>query len=138
MVGYDLDGILRSEGPGRSKPFMKQTGEERRAFDDERREHCKVAECLMLPPDDEPYVIITGSPRKFRAETEAWLAEKGFCNFTIEFIDRSRTRQNMIAFKAEKIQQYGVTTFYEDDPKIVRALRRRCPGLEVIYIESSW
>jgi hypothetical protein len=134
---YDLDGTLRGPWPKRPKPFFHQTGEERRAFDEMCQRHCQEVECLMVPPPDEPYVIITSCHPKFIDNTLEWLEQHGFSNYTIEFIDRARVRQNMIDFKAEMIDKYGVTVYYEDDVTIARALRKRCPGVMIILVPGS-
>jgi len=139
MIGYDLDGVLRDDyWPVRDKPYPKQTARERQDYDESVRVYLIGAECLWVPSADEPYVIITGCNAKFTDVTMEWLGRHGFENFAIAFIDRARTRRNMIAFKAEKIQEYGVTTFYEDDPAIARALERRCPGLQVVLVGNNW
>ena len=49
----------------------------------------------------------------------------------------ARTRRNIIDFKCRTIVEYNIDSFYEDDPKIVRILKKRLPKVNVIFVDSK-
>jgi len=122
LIGFDLDGVLVPSRPPRNKPFFKQTGAERAAHDRVRRAHYRSARLLMAPWGR--YVIISGRPVRYQPETDRWLSENGLHPEGVYLMDATVTRRAQIEHKAAVIRRLGVRTFYEDDPKIVRALRR--------------
>lgn len=134
LAGYDLDGVLIAKPPSREKPFFRQTGEERLDYQKRRREFSLKAE-LKREPEDKPYVIITARPQWLQKETYAWIEKVGLKPKAVVFIDRPRTRRNIIAFKEKVIRRLEITTFYEDDKKIARALQKLLPSVKVVLIE---
>jgi len=135
LVGYDLDGVLCDPPPPRSKPYRLQTGAERQVYEQVRRAHYRIATAL-LKPEDVPYVVITGRKERWRADTLAWLEAHGLRPVALYMNRGPRTRQAMIAFKAEVINRLGLARFHEDDATIVRRLSRLCPGCAVILVAS--
>lgn len=123
LNGYDLDGTLVERSPRRSKPFIKQSGAERAAHDLLYREHCRSAKLIRKPTGN--YVIITGRRETVRTETLEFLRANNLNPLQICFLDKSRTKQNMIEFKLRKCTELGVTAFFEDDPAIAKALARK-------------
>lgn len=130
LYGYDLDGTLCEKPPRRDKPYFKQTGPERREYEKIRREHYRNAKLLMEPK--EPFVIITGRSSKYRIITEMWCVENGLKPEEIFMLTAQRTRKNMIAHKIEKCKRAGVDLYFEDDPKIARAMTKA--GIPVVLI----
>ena len=120
MIGYDLDGTLCEGPPKRSKPYFKQNGAERKAYEEVRREHYRTAREIRTPKT--PFVVITGRSEKYRDETEAWLSEHGFEPVAVEMLQTSRTRENMIEHKLAACRKHAVTQYWEDDSKIAQAL----------------
>ena len=86
-------------------------------------------------PSEPEYVIITSRSPKFAEITLQWLKKANLKPVKTYFIDRTRTRANMIDYKSEKINELGIIKYYEDDPKIARALKKRCPNTEIVLIE---
>ena len=117
---YDLDGTLCDHTPKRGKSFFKQTGEERRAYEQILRNHYRNA--LLIRKPIEPFVIITGRKEKFRSETEAWLADHGLRPLRVYMLKEARTRENMIRHKAGSFREAGASIYYEDDPEIAKDL----------------
>lgn len=132
MIGYDLDGVLCPKPPKRNKPYNHQTSSERQAYKELRRGLCQTDPLILTPAGD--YYIITARPKWLIKETEEWIERVGLRPKGICFIDKARTRKNMIEFKVQIIRQFNIQKFYEDDPKIVRAIRRQLPKVEVIQV----
>jgi uncharacterized HAD superfamily protein len=130
VIGYDLDGTLCEAGPKRPKPYFHQTGPERKAFDEERRKHYASAALIREPRG--PYVIITGRSEVFREETEGWLEKMGLKPIALLMMEGARTRDNMIAHKIDCCRRLKVRVYYEDDPKIAKAMA--AAGIAVILV----
>lgn len=120
LIGYDLDGTLCPSGPKREKPYFKQTGPERRAYQNKQREHYCTAPLILEPQT--PFVIVTGRKKIFRPETEAWVQRHGLEPEGLYMLEGARTRQNMIAHKLAWCKKLSVARYYEDDEKIASAL----------------
>lgn len=130
MLGYDLDGTICESGPQRGKPFFHSTGEERRAFNELRRQHYLTAAVIRIPND--PFVIITGRSEKYRDETEVWLSNNNINPVDLCMLTSSRTRDNMIAHKIAACKRFDVIRYYEDDKKIALALS--AAGIQVVLV----
>ncbi len=122
MIGYDIDGTLCASGPKRNKPFFKQNGPERKAFEEEIRIHMLNAEVTRVP--EEPFVLITGRKEKWRPETEEWLKKQGWNHQGLYMLQEGRTRANMIKLKVKICQELNIEVYYEDDLKIATAISK--------------
>ncbi|KKK42084.1 hypothetical protein LCGC14_2348890 [marine sediment metagenome] len=134
LVGYDLDGTLCKKS-SIDKKWGYCNKAERRAFNAIREHHYKTAEILRTPLERRYYIITSRSP-KYAKITLQWLNKGGLEPVEIFFIDRARTRPNMIEYKSSKINELKLKKYYEDDPKIVKSLTRKCHNTEIILVES--
>ncbi len=130
MIGYDIDGTLCAPGPKRNKPFFKQNGPERKAFEEETRIHMLNAKVIRVP--EEPYVLITGRKEKWRGETMEWVKKQGWKPEGLYMLQEGRTRANMIKLKVKICQELNITVYYEDDLKIATAVAKA--GINVIKV----
>ena len=133
MVGYDLDGTICSRCEI-NKSYFKCNGTERKAFRKIRERHIQTAE-LIRTPTEKQFYIVTSRPPKSRLMTLQWLYEKGIKPFGTFFMDLPRKRDNMIEYKAKMIKILDLRKYYEDDPKIAKALAKKCLNTEVITVE---
>lgn len=120
LRGYDLDGTLCTPPRKREKPYFRQSGAERAAYEEYRRQHAKTAGLIRQP--EPPFVVITGRPERYRGETEVWLRENGLRPVGLFMMETARTRKAMISHKAAICKEMGVAVYFEDDPKIAAAL----------------
>jgi len=133
MTGYDLDGTICSK-MSYNISYFKANRAERRAIDVIKEIHYRAAK-LILTPLEKEYVIITSRKPKHSTITFKWLKKATLEPKEIYFMGLSRTRNNMIEYKSNKINELGLKKYYEDDSKIARALRKKCPSTEVIEVE---
>jgi hypothetical protein len=133
LNGYDLDGTLCSPSPKRNKPFFRQNAAERSAYQVQLREHYLSAPVKMKPR--KPYIVITGRKECYRPETELWLRTNKLKPMVLVMNTSRRTREAMIEHKTSACQKAGVGTYFEDDPKIARALR--AAGINVVLIKHT-
>jgi hypothetical protein len=132
IVGYDLDGTI-CEKSSIDKKWGDCNGMERKAFQLIRETHYKTAQLVFRPVEKE-YTIITARNKKYAEITLQWLVLASLSPISIHFIDRARTRDNMIEYKSEKINELGLDKYYEDDEKIVSKLRKLCQSTEIILV----
>ena len=125
MNGYDLDGTLsvNINSPKREKPYFKQTGKERQMFEEEKLHHYVNAKRTSLIPI-KPFVVISGRSIRYLQPTIRWLEKKGLEPEAVLLMDMSRTRENMIAHKIDMCRKLKVVHYYEDDPKIAKAMSK--------------
>ena len=133
---YDLDGVLAYPPPQPLKPWGRMTGTERNARRDALLFHYEAAEVLWRP--DRPFVVVTARKGDERTSivTRYWLEREfnGDC-LAIYMLDRARTIRNVIAFKSETLRSLGLRQHYEDNPAIVRGLRRALPGVDIVLFQ---
>jgi len=134
IVGYNLDGVL-CELFQPDKSFMKCNGEERKERKKLKLLHIKTAKKLRDTEGDEIY-IVTARKDDVRFETIQWLKKNNIKYHKLLMLQEARTRRNIIDFKQRMIEYYHIDIFYEDDPKIVRALSKRLKNVNVILIEN--
>jgi len=136
MVGYDLDGTICERGKI-DISYYNCKGLQRRAWKLARQEHLKSAKLIRIPKEKE-YIIITSRKPINKQITVEWLEKNNLHPKELVLMeDYSRTRDNMILYKSEKINQYGLTRYYEDDEKISRQLSKKCPNTEIITVIPS-
>jgi len=131
IIGYDLDGTICDGTPKRSKPYFKQTGLERKAYEQVKINHYRNANVVMRPNVDN-FIIITGRNEKYREVTREWLKANNINPEALYMHKGQRTRKEMIAFKLKTCREYHVSLYYEDDPKIAKALVS--PEMTVILV----
>jgi len=133
LYAYDLDGTLCDPAPPRNKPYFKQSGSERREYEKIRRDHHRNAKLLMRPK--EPFVIITGRSLKYRDHLDYWLDKNNLKPERVYMLTAPRTRKNMITHKIESFRKSGAVLYFEDDPKIARAMAKA--GIPVVLINHT-
>lgn len=83
-------------------------------------------------------VIITGNGKESKDEIEAKLKEVGAPGTPIEFYDgEDKSDQAIGSFKAGKIKELGVRTFFEDTPAQIEVIKKENPGVKVILVEGG-
>jgi len=133
MNGYDLDGTLCNNTPKRDKPFFHQNGEEGKMYEEEKLHHYVNAKRTELVPV-KPFVVISGRSIKYLQPTIRWLEKHGLEPEAVLLMDASRTRDNMIAHKVDMCKKFNVVCYYEDDPKIAKAMTQE----NIIVILGEW
>ena len=131
-VAYDIDGVL-CPMPKRDKPFFKQNGVERNKYKKLKQEHFMFCPVLMRPKE-KTFYLITGRKEHERGITEEWLENNEIKPKEVRYMTGSLTFKNILAHKIKSIKELGIDTFYEDDPKLVRYLRKAIPELTIIHI----
>ena len=133
-TGFDMDGVLCPKAVI-DKKWSECKGYERIIFQQIKRYHCSTAPLLRIPKEKN-FIIITGRNAKLKYITLEWLEKHKISPINIYFIDRNRTRNNMIDFKSEKINELELKIYYEDDPKIIKSLSRLCPNTQIVPIQA--
>lgn len=135
LVGYDLDGTICQRGE-MSKSFFHCNGSERKAFYKGREHHYRTTEVIRTPSEKQ-WVIITSRKNKYRKITLDWLVEKNLKPKQVYFMEGyARVRREMIEYKSKFINDLELCKYYEDDPKIVSALKKRCPNTQIVLVDS--
>ena len=134
-VGYDLDGTI-CEKSEINKKYMYCSGEERKQYKLIREYHMKTAK-LVLKPKEEEYYIITSRKPENRSVTMQWLLRANLKPLKVYFMDSPRKRTNMIKYKADLINKLNLVKYYEDDEKIAKSLKRKCPFTQIKLIKPS-
>lgn len=135
MVGYDIDGVLCPKLEF-DISYFKANGEQRKEMVKAREAHYKAAQ-LVLNPSNPPFVVITSRKPKYACMTTVWLLEGSVKPKATYFMNLPRTRFNMIVYKAFKINELGLKKYYEDDPKIVKGLIKKCPNTEIVQVKAT-
>jgi len=138
-VSYDLDGVLAQAPSEPTKSWGRMNGAERQQRRQELLAHYECASRLYDPPEPQFWII---SARRdvpdVRVVTEDWVARHfGSRSVAIILLARPRTRENVVAFKAAAIDECQIDVHYEDDPGIVRALRRVCQRAAIIELRPG-
>lgn len=133
--GYDIDGVI-CELFKPDKPFRLCNSEERKILKKLKTFHMKTAKKLRDTEGLEIY-LITGRKNKDREITLEWLRKNNIKFHKLLMLQASRTRENMIGHKKNMIEYYNIDTFFEDDPKIVKKLKKLLPKVNFVYVDSS-
>ena len=133
MIGYDLDGTI-CEKCEIDKKYFDCKKEERLAFGAIREIHMGSAEVIVRPREKDVYIITSRKP-KHKYITLNWLKENNIKPKEVFFMDKARTRANMIEYKASLINRFQLEKYYEDDLKIVFQLKKKCHNTQIIAVE---
>lgn len=133
LNGYDLVGTLIPPAPKRSKPFFKQSAAERAQHVQNVLAHLRAAPLLRQPRPR--FVIITGLTELYRPAVEEWLSANNLKPDGVYYLQTSRTRAHMIEHKLGTALKLGVSVYFEDDPKIAKALA--AGGLQVVLVSPA-
>ena len=130
MIGFDIDGVLREF------PLKHDT-------ETEWYTHMLDAPVKIHPKTktSEDYVLITGVKKTDEVDVvilKHWLKEHDIKPKEIYYLKGKRSRESLIKHKASKINELGLTEFYEDDERIYKKLVTLCPSCRIIYIPSNY
>ena len=139
MIAYDLDGTLAVQPPPNVKKWGLMKGPERKARQAFLLEHYRTADMIMNPPQEE-FIVITarkGTPEIMQITWE-WM-DIYFKNRVKEiyFLDRPRTVPNVVEFKSGVIKDCRVHTFYEDNVRVLKGIKRKCPDVMLYVVDSG-
>jgi hypothetical protein len=139
-VSYDIDGVLADKPPPSDQKWGKMNGEQRRGRKNFLVDWYKNATPLIQPKEDKFYAI---SARKLEpnvcAATEQWL-NAHYPNRVLDFflLNESRTVENAAKFKAGIVRELGIERHYEDNKKVLKAMKKLIPSdVELFFWESG-
>ena len=134
VIASDLDGVL-AIGTKRDKPYSKQNKYERLEFEKLRVEMYKNSPLLFIP--NEPFYIISGRKEKYRDISDAWIKKNNLNVIKSFYLEGQRNRENMIRFKIDKLKEINANIFYEDDPKLIKEIKKQLPNLKIIQVPRT-
>jgi hypothetical protein len=135
LIGYDLDGVICRNSPKRKKPFFKQTGAERKEYQEERLIHFKNVEVKLKPMEE--FIIITARKLKEKVVTLEWLKKNNLNPKEVYFLEGTKTRENIIKYKAGVINKNKLEKYYDDDEKICKKLVKLCPNTIIENVKGG-
>jgi hypothetical protein len=140
VVSYDIDGVLAAQPPQSEMKWGKMNGVQRKARKDFLYEWYENAEKLIEPVETQFYAI---SARKreprIHTITKDWL-NKYYDGRVISFhlLDNTRTVENVVRFKSQKVLELGIQRHYEDNKKVLRGMRKLLPqNIELYFWERG-
>ena len=140
IVSYDIDGVLAEKPPQSDQKWGKMNGEQRRDRKNFLVDWYKNATPLIQPKEDKFYAI---SARKLEpnvcSATEQWL-NAHYPNRVLDFflLNESRTVENAAKFKASIVCELGIKRHYEDNKKVLKAMKKLIPSdVELFFWESG-
>lgn len=85
---------------------------------------------------DIPVVIITARKETFRRTTEEWLHKNDivYSALIMMQIGIKKNFENCVKLKAKFINELDLDIYYEDDPNILKKLRKLCPKTEIVDV----
>jgi hypothetical protein len=134
-IGYDCDGVL-AEGPPKSPVrWGKMNGEQRQQRRLDLLQFYANARPILKNLPGPIAVVITARKATPEIEriTRQWLETHHgelFCG-QLELFNGTRSIENVVAFKAQKILEHGCTDFIEDNLQVVRGLRALLPRVKI-------
>lgn len=136
---FDLDGVLAVSPPGSAKKWGHMKGQERQNRLLELLAHYARAGVLFRPTVGNFYVITARKNNEdVRSVTEGWLKLNFGRNFAgVYMLSESRSLDNVIAFKSRILKSLRVTDFAEDNPAVVKGLRKECPSVHVWLFQGG-
>ena len=135
VVSYDIDGVLAAQPPPSEMKWGKMNGVQRKARKDFLYDWYENAEKLIEPVETQFYAI---SARKreprIHTITKDWL-NKYYGGRVISFhlLDNTRTVENVVRFKSERVLELGIQRHYEDNKKVLRGMRKLLPQTVELY-----
>lgn len=128
MIGFDLDGVLAEAPPKPPRPWRYLSGWERREHQRLTLKHYESAKPLLSPLKGKRTIIISARKKTREIEDATWLwlgrtYQRTW--FDVHLLEGPRTYETVVEFKAKVIRRIGVTDFIEDNPTVVRELRKK-------------
>lgn len=125
-IGSDLDGVIASNTLNRAdyRPFRLH----------EYYSNAKPTKYSELSFD----AIITGRKIHFWKITTEWLKSNNILyKELIMFPNKVKANNRLHAeYKAKKINELGLTKYYEDDKRIAEYLEMACPNAQIVYVDD--
>jgi hypothetical protein len=119
----------------RDKPFSKQNKFERDYFEKFRTYNYGNSIVLMRP--ENPFYVISGRKEKYRQISDDWLTRNKLNYIKSFYLQTSKTFENILNHKIKYLKECKIERYYEDDPKLVRAIKKALPNLETILIPRT-
>lgn len=139
IVGYDFDGVLAVQPPDTGIPWRKMNGAQRKEKKDWLIRWYTNAPQLFIPNENE-FVVITArknTPEIFEISVN-WLRQRlPGKSFNLEMLKESRNIENVVAFKSEVINRYGLKDYTEDNRVVVNALRKTVTTCRVWHFKNG-
>jgi hypothetical protein len=135
IVSYDIDGVLAAQPPAHDVKWGRMNGEERRARKDFLTDWYTTAEKLIEPVEPTFHAISARkAENKIQQITKNWL-DQNYPNRVISFhlLTTTRSIENVVKFKSEKVLDLGVQRHYEDNKKVLRGMRKILPPEIELY-----
>jgi len=133
-IAYDIDGVL-SIMCKRDKPYSKQNKFERENFEKGRVRMYGNSPLLMRPK--ESFYIISGRKEKYRMISDEWLKKNNLKVIKSFYLTGKKTFDDISKFKISKLKELNIDRYYEDDPKLIREIKKALPNLEIIHIPRN-
>ena len=135
IVSYDIDGVLAAQPPPNEKKWGRMNGEERRNRKDFLYDWYANAESLLVPAEPSFHAISARKrePRIYTI-TNDWM-NKYYSGrvLSISLLGESRSVENVVKFKSERVLELGVKRHYEDNKKVLRGMRKLLPDDVELY-----
>jgi 3'-phosphoadenosine 5'-phosphosulfate sulfotransferase (PAPS reductase)/FAD synthetase len=134
ITGYDLDGVI-GVMPVRDGSYFSQTKAERDSYEKSKRSWFLESPVIWNP--SVKGFIITGRREKYKEETRLWLIKNSINYQEIYYMVGSLTFDNILAHKLKYLKLLKIERYFEDDIKLVKAIRKALPNIEVIYVPRT-
>lgn len=129
LIGYDLDGVI---APKRENKLLGLLWKINPLFAT-RIAHKNLPSPIRIPEPNA--VIITGRCGANYIDTLVWLAKNGIGNeLYLNVANYKPNKQKSMGWKSEKINDLGVTLFYDDDIETVEYLRKNTKA-KIVHVK---
>lgn len=134
---YDLDGVLAKKPPAPPKKWGLMKGSERRAWKNQLELYYLRAEKLL--EWDGTSIVITA--RKNEVGTTSATVEWFLDNYgkipQLFFLEKSRSVENVVAFKAQVLRLHKIEEYYEDNKKVLKGLIGLYPDCKYFFVSKT-
>ena len=138
-IATDFDGVIcKKILLKKDKKWHNMNGVERVKYRTDYKKY--IEEVLPLNVDffkNKYFIVITGRKQEDAKATISWCDKYNLYSQKIYYMQKPRTRDNMIEHKANIINKLNIKVYYEDDAKIVKALDRKCKACEIIFVKEN-
>ena len=134
-IAYDLDGVIIPLLK-RTKPFYRYSGIERKRYEKVRLWQYANDKVYYRPKESEFY-IISARQEKYRIVTEEWMDKNDIRPIEAILMNASLTFEHIIAHKLKYLKEKDIELYYEDDPKIIKALKKELPKINIVEIPRT-
>ena len=123
VIAYDFDGVLAVKPTVTGPAWSRLKGHEREARKMDLLTHYMAAEPLLRPEGKFHVITARKSDANVVDISLEWL-DKHYPNQVeqVHFLDKARTMENVINFKARILHELGAAHFTEDNKAVLRGL----------------